>query len=520
MSRRARMPLTGKGCRGTRVTDETLDLRAVWLELDGRTHAIVGSNRWGVGVVTWRCRRGVGAVSGTESDGGDESAPEPLLDRMWAEASTALAEDRYEQYQFWVQEAILAGEVAKARQAIGTAYRVILSDHLEEQAKAHFGYLWKLGVEQIYREEVYQETVNSAFKAIELFELGEKNYAGDDPERATPIRTTVQRWFFSRLRYEVLNHRTRMQKNRGPLAPGACDEEHSDGQGLPEVPSPDETVGSVLGNLEMDELEAIRRARLALFRSCRSAATRLPLESPDLKVRRAGSDEQWVRRLLVPIVLGFLARLEELVASSEVSNASAIELLSEAFRDACRGYRPELLPNTRHQFFLRNRPEAIWAARAVLEFGVMSPGSQARSPDARARFDAEEMLIAFGLGVVQPLVERLALRITTNEAGYNNHPQVGHDRFVASYGWLEEVLDWVVDETSPAAVLKVVAPTLATLHKPISADRNSTAAEVAQAIAVSDDAKLSADAIVLLALGERLGGLDRSLRTRVERRRS
>lgn len=481
------------------------------------TPTIVRSERWGVGVVESWCHRRERAMRGAESGGGDESPPEPLLNRMWAEASTALAEEPYRTALSSVCRAVHAGDIATARDEIGTAYRVILSDYVKEQRRAHLGYLRSRGVEQIHHEAVYHDACKSAFGAIELFERGEKDYAGEDPKSATPIRTTVQKWFSSHLDGTVRDHRDRMQKARIWLVSA----EGGIGDGGPaQLPGPDDTEDEALGNLQIEELEALHQGRLVFLQRCRIATSRLDLESPDLKVRRAGSDEQRVRRLLVPIVLGFLTRLEELVASSEVSDRSAIEMLFEAFRDACRVDEPDGPPNNRHKFFERNRPEAIWAARAVLDFNVTSSDDPAGSPEARARFDAQEVLIAFGSGVIQPLAERLALHITTNEVGYKSNPQVGHTRFVASYRWLEEVLGWVVDETSPAKVLKVVTPALKTLRDPISATRNVTPAEVARAIEASDNLEMSADARVFLALVDRLAGLEASLRTKVEVRRS
>lgn len=443
---------------------------------------------------------------------GEESEFKPLLDRMWAEASSVLAGDRDQSLQSWVRDAIDEADADAARMRIGASYRALLDHELNDQRARHFSYLSSMGVEVQDRGDVYQNAAASATRAIELFESAEESYAGIDPDLATPIRVSIEKFFKGHLRGAILGHRDdkAVEPGNAPLGSGGGSD-MGEGDAEIDVAGEADTQMEVLAALAEEQAQPLLKARMAVLRGCRAAASRLDLESPDLKVRRAGTDVDRIRRLLRPIILNFLRDLEELTESPDTSVATADEELFHAFRDSCRSDRLGELPDARDQFVHRNRPEAIWAASAVLRFWlednpvVVDQGS----PEGLARLEMTVLRVNLGLRVIQPLTARLATRITSR-AG-----EIGHRRFVANLAWLDDTLLWIQGETSAATVLELVSSMLATLHD-TNATRRGSPAEVARTLVRSDDPRLATDADDLLALAERLVELESQLRAIAE----
>ncbi len=420
--------------------------------------------------------------------------------------------------------------IAPLRSAIADAYRLALSWMQVDphQAGRLESYAGRKGIPRPDRGWVVGEAFDSAQEVVDKFERAEGRFEGLDPVDATPVYSSIWKWMDNRVWAQVTKYWK--DSGRGPTngirqnpdkpehrherpkpAPGHAWDEYgakipvtgSPGEAPPSVPTeigqtghpgptPNDAVPAELTGAPgmMDALRELVERALANVTA--------DLFSPDLLARKNGAARATQQRRVLASVSFFLTRIiaEKGDRNPALNDPSASAAHAAECARAVLRAEPDMMQEVMDTALKRGlRSDVLYATAGAIRLGLRSTPAEPDDPSVSwMRTHLTDLEFALEIAQVYPVTILLAYRISTNEVGLN--------RFKALSDWLEELLDWLVVETSPEQQSAAVAPALEWLETASAAGVQSPLGKARQVVDVAG--QKADEALELLGIAERL----------------
>jgi hypothetical protein len=421
----------------------------------------------------------------------DGKDPEPPYDQMLEEATVAFAHDeQLAPVLDEVRATIARGDEETVRAILAAAYRKAVLNYVADNYTRLENSARKRGVGRAVAGEMVSATLERAENYIAGFDGGVGIFGPPHFVRATPFASTVEPFVWGQLRWAIADHRRTRRNGHGSDdvwqqgAPG----KQGDANPAVSAGQPDEAV------MDMEADDAIERARLermVVTRAIRQALTDLDLWSPDLHAMRRTVNLDRVDQLLDPIVRRFLGLVER-VPLVRVPPEPTADLVHRVFIEAAHALT-DLSTDNRNKFTGSFSAEPGHAVAIAVAVGLedLKPVPSALG---EAHWNLTEMLIELQASQVQLVVERLGRHVTATT-------EISEERYAANLDWVDQLLDWLADQTSKAALAAIAHKARQALHAP--GNKHDSAFQQAAAIAHTEHPH-GEQAQDLLALEERL----------------
>ncbi len=339
------------------------------------------------------------------------------------------------------------------------------------------------------RHDVLTVAFDQAGAVVDRFRRAEGQFSGPRPEKATPVQRSFRGW----MRGRVSDAAGRYWRHHGRVAASASVGDSLD----PTASTPEEQVIEMSAAGDTRAIEVRRRLlRMAIASLSESWA------SPDILSRKAGAERKRQLDRARSAALRLLTRIEREAGRPEDVHAEPENIA--ALADECARQRLLEELGTRREtdqpMHRGLRSDVLFAVAGALRVARLRAPESLRKGDPRlfdfVCFRVLELEIALQLAQVEPVVTLLGSRITSD--------WIGERRFAADLAWLDELLRWLEEETSPVQRAGAAAPALRWLEEvnPQSI-RGESPIERAQR-EIDEDGPKASEALQLLAVHERL----------------